>query len=88
MTITELRNKKLIPIIISDVEEHRIRHWWKIKDRRINSEKLYYNCEFPLSSKPFESFEDCLANLNKIIFNLKPIDLNKQFDQIIEDDNN
>ena len=89
MTITELINKNLVPIILSYVEENKIRHWWKIKDKRKESERLYYGCIYPLSStKSFDNFDECLEDLKKVISNLKSLDLNEQFNQILNNDDN
>ena len=88
MTITELKNKGLIPTILSELyDDNSIKHWWIIADRRKDSERLYIGCKYPASSrKSFDTFEDCVMNLKEIInsFNMgKP--LNKQFDDFLND---
>ena len=90
MTIAELKNKGLIPTILSELyDDNSIKHWWMIADRRENSERLYVGCRYPVSSrKSFDTFEDCLMNLKEIInsFNIDE-SLNKQFDDFLNDNN-
>lgn len=89
MTITELREIKLIPIIYSEVYENKIKHWWMLEDRRERSEKLYAGCRYCMSSRiGFDTFEDCVTDLNNIISSIiSTRSLNDQFNDFLNDDN-
>ena len=87
MTITELRNKGLIPIIRTELYDNSTKHWWMVEDRRKNIERLYIGCNYPISSrKPFDTFADCEADLKETINSLNiENELNKQLNSFIDD---
>ena len=89
MTVTELRNKGLIPIIRTELYDNSTKHWWMVADRRKDSERLYVGCNYPISSrKSFDTFEDCVADLNNVISSIiSTRSLNDQFNGFLNDNN-
>ena len=89
MTINELREIKLIPIIRSEIYDNKTKHWWMIEDRRKDSERLYIGCNYPISSRiGFDTFADCIADLNNVINSIVSTrSLNEQFNDFLNDDN-